>query len=78
MHGMKNAKFVISVRSVHLDYLVLGARKPRYATGCDNLNSLVWMSLLCLFLPLRLGHRSQGQVRKLCRRNIRAWRYAFG
>jgi hypothetical protein len=40
MRGMENAKFVISVRGGHWNYLVLGAKRPRYATGCDNLQIL--------------------------------------
>jgi len=39
MHGIENAKFVISLRVGHWDCLVLGTKKPRYATGCDNLKS---------------------------------------
>ena len=39
MRGMEKAKFVISIRGVRWDYLVLGAKEPRYATGCNYLKS---------------------------------------
>ena len=45
MHEMKNAKFVISVKGGH--YLVLGAKKPRYATGCTDLYYYPRFGMFC-------------------------------